>query len=137
MRSTICIAPWSWRVVRISTVVMVSMVSGNINIIPNTARNPWNCRIYSSFVVYSIIQSIDAIYIWNCQSEGLWYCTLWNKHWKFAQSLFSVFSYLIFSAFTEESDTSKLYFTIYHVYGNYHSICNWIFICSVGFDYDI
>lgn len=61
----ICIAPWVERAVRISTIVMVSIVIGIIIvfILPEDTRNSCSCRINSSFVIYSVIVSIDAINI--------------------------------------------------------------------------
>ena len=77
----ICITPWSCWVVRISTVVMVSMVINIIIvfIIPGNTRTSCSCSIYSSFIVYSVIVSIDAINIWRCKTLDVQYRPLCNN----------------------------------------------------------
>ena len=79
--SNICITPWSCWDVRISTVVMVSMVINIIIvfIIPGNTRTSCSCSIYSSFVVYSVIESIDAIDIWRCKTLDVQYRPLCNN----------------------------------------------------------
>ena len=79
--SNICITPWSCWVVRISTVVMVSMVIDIIIvfILPDHARTSCSCSIYSSFIVYSVIESIDAIDIWRCTIVDVQYRPFCNN----------------------------------------------------------
>ena len=81
MTCYICITPWYCGVVRISTVVMVSIVIGIIIvfIIPDNTRMSCSCRIYISVVVCSIIDSIDAINIWKGQTLDVQYRTLLHK----------------------------------------------------------
>ena len=77
----ICITPWFCWVVRISTVVMVSMVIDIIimSIFPDNTRTSCSCSIYSSFVVYSVIESIDAIDVWRCTIVAVQYRTFCNN----------------------------------------------------------